>query len=450
MISNKLASGDYSPRAVKELLRSGEFNPVDFGVGLWHTMLEAFPCEKTIPDCITEGKRELWNKHSAAGGNPDSFISDVCRSERVCFSCPVKVSVVSFFTALGHEEKSVQRRLSRWLKDGKRPDNRLTCIMLCFALGLKAHSADVPLTDSEKATDANRFLTLVCNEQPLYLAMREEAIYYFCLANQCGRNPVENWQYACELISRTESIPFSDFESDDMTMAAFQTVEGVHDEEGLMRIISSTRTDKSKMYTTAKENCRLLLIAELDNKTVATQMNVISAKKENLGSKGDKARSDAVKIIAALKSFNDNGEIKPDTIELMEQYDLSDILTASGKLNDLLYNPGTAPNRMVLLFLLFSLDCGMRYDYDTCSLLESESLTEARTFDEYYNSLSLLLRNMGLAPLYPHRRFDFVILYAYQLFKKDLRQGQIPQLLTYYIVNALKIAAGREENNGKN
>jgi len=132
-------------------------------------------------------------------------------------------------------------------------------------------------------------------------------------------------------------------------------------------------------------------------------------------------------------------------VEQLEKYTLGDILHASDRL-DAIINGDALPERSLLLLTMLAQNCAQCYDSQSNTLDESDDFTDMLSFDEYFRSLSDALRAAAMAPLYPRRRLDFVVLYSYHLIKKDIARGNIPDALSGYMVKALNAITEENEN----
>ncbi len=451
-IKHSLEQGEYDdPSKVRALLKSGKFDLLEFKDALWEAVLTAFPCpkERGIPETLTAAKKNIWKQY--AEENPEAsqhdFVAEKCKTSNLCKQCESKKKLITFFEEIsGDSADTIRHRLTSWLSGKVKKLDRLTYIQLCFAFNMKIYPTTRMLTEEEKAEDANRFLTLACKQPPLYTVKPEEAVYYFCLANPQGRNNSENWKYACELVKKLESMDCSEKSEDDVyTMHTSMMIEGIHTEKELLDFVSKSRLDEHELYATAKANCEFLF-SQFEDSAAEKESSEILAR----GMQGDVdedgkrskirsvRKSIACELLDKLEEFDDTGVISEETIELLREYTLGEILHASDRLDEII-NGEALPDRNILLLTVLAQNCGMSYDADSNTLDESEELTDMPSFDDYFRGLSALLRTMGMAPLYPRWRMDFVVLYAYHLIKKDVIRGREPDALSEYMISALKL-----------
>ncbi len=441
-IRHALELGEYTdPAQVRKLLKSGKFSGAEFKDALWTAILTAFPCPKEggLPGSLTAAKQKVWGQLSVEhpAQSEHEIIESYCRTANLCMQCECKKKVIDFFVGIGSgSADTVRHRLTTWLTGKVSRLERLTYIQLCFALNLRVYPSAKQLTDEEKSRDANRFLALCCKQPPLYTARPEEAVYYFCLANPGQRDNKENWLYAQELIRRSAEYKAEKTEDDLYTMYAASAVESIKEEQQLLSFIAGNHFGEHELYSTAKENCRLLYeqfdISETVTRSAEYGEKTADSRKKPIRKK------DAQRVLDALSAFDDTGELGEDIIEALERYSFGDILYSSGRLDELLEGE-SRPDRTLLLLTMLAQNCGMEYDPVSNTLGESDDLTDIPSFNEYFRRLSALLRNMSMAPLYPRWRTDFVVLYAYHLLQKDILGDKEADSMSGYIVKALRL-----------
>lgn len=447
-IRRALEVGEYSdPVQVRRLLRGGEFAVAEFRESLWSAVMAAFPCPKEsgIPSNLTAAKQKLWGQMCEE--EPDLPVRErifrKCLSSNLCMQCECKKLLIDFFVEIGSgSADTVRHRLASWLSGRVKKLERLTCIQLCFAMNMRVYPAGSSLTDREKLMDANRFLTLTCGQPPLYTMIPEEAVYYYCLANPQGRSNSENWMCACSLAEKAARYSAGEAEEEMHTMYAVSVIENIRTENELLEFVAGCSMGEHELYATAKENCRLLF----EQFEIAGDVSDAVDGGRNSGSAGKKRavlKKDARKILDALCDYNETGRIAPEIIEGLEKYQFGDILYSSDLLEAFLEDE-VMPDRTLLLLTVLAQNCGMKYDPESNTLEESDDLTDLPSFSEYFISLSNLLRNMCMAPLYPRRRMDFIVLYAYHLLQKDILGERETGALSEYIIRELRLTM--EEN----
>lgn len=451
-IKRSLEMGEYNdPAQVRKLLKSGSFTPSEFKDSLWAAILAAFPCpkEEGIPNNLTAAKQKVWKQmqEEAPELSDHELIFTKCQTSNLCMQCECKKKLISFFEEIGSgSADTIRHRLTSWLTGKVRNLDRLTYIQLCFGLNMRVNPSSTQLTDEEKMHDANRFLTLCGKQSPLYTMKPEEAVYYYCLANPQERSNVENWKYACELIEKLDSVKAEETEDDMYTMFASSVMEGIHTEAQLFDFIAKNRYFEHEMYATAKENCRLLF----EQFKLSADVSMPIKKWQELTGHVQKERTitkkDACRVLDALAEFDENGTLDKDVMGLLEQYEFGDILYSSDKLEELLSDE-VSPDRTLLLLTVLAQNCGMRYEAESNTLEESDDLTDTPSFSDYFRSLSALLKNMGMAPLYPRWRMDFIVLYAYHLLQKDVLNEEEADSLSGYIIKALKMVMEENKND---
>ncbi len=436
-ITKALGTGEYTePSKIKEFLKSGSFASVEFKDELWQAILSAYPCpkEKDMPNSLTESKKALWKQFFC--DNPNStnrdFINHSCSVSTLCKQCFCKKQLIDFFEkAEGSSADTVRHRITTWLSGKVQKLERITYIQLCFALELRIFPEGKQLTYEEKQKDANRFLTISCRQPPLYAVRPDEAVYYFCLANSGGRSNIENWNHACELIEKVMNTkPLETAERDVYTMYAASELERISSEEELLRFVKENRLDEHEMNYTAKENCRFLFEQLVDWTQEDDKKNVGTVKK-----------GIAIRVLDAIKHFDECGEIDSQMLYWLGEYSLGEILRSSGVLDDII-NGNTLPDRTTLLLTILALNCSKEYHPENNTLDESEEFTDMPTFEEYLKVISTALRAMGMAPVYPRWRIDYIVLCSYFLMKKDILKKGIPDALSEYILRTLRTVSG--------
>jgi len=449
-IRRSLELGEYDdPAEVRRMLRGRNCTPDYFRDALWSAILAAFPCPKKsgIPGNLTAAKQKLWAQLCA--DEPEltdhERIFKKCQNSNLCMQCECKKRIIDFFEQIGSgSTDTIRHRLASWLSGRVSRLDRVTYIQLCFAMNMRVHPSDMQLSDEQKLNDVNRFLTLSCKQPPLYTIKADEAVYYYCLANPGDRTNAENWLYACRLIERSSRLD-ADGKEDMFTMHASSMIESVRSEADLFGFISRCCLDDRELYYTAKENCRLLF----EQFDIAEQVAQSVDESRRLTGKLKKSRNilkkDALRILNTLSEYDELGKIDDDVVELIEKHEFGDILYSSDQLEGFL-DGDVMPDRTILLLTVLAQNCGMRYDPSTNTLEESDDLTDLPSFSEYFGNLATLLRNMCMAPLYPRRRMDFIVLYAYHILQKDFMAESEIGSLSEYIVRALKITMEGNKN----
>ncbi len=443
-IKRSLELGEYNdPVQVRRLLRSGKFEMQEFKDALWSSILEAFPCPKEggIPQNLTTAKQKLWQRlcEEEPELSEHERIEKQCRCSNLCMQCESKKQIIAFFAGIDTgSDDTIRHRLASWLSGRVRKLERITCIQLCFAMNMRVYPEGRQLSDAEKLTDANRFLTLACRQPPLYTMKPDEAVYYYCLANPCGRSNVENWNYACRLIDRISESASANAGKEMHTMYAAAVIEGITTEEELLDFVMQSSVSDHELYATAKENCRLLFELFDISEDISNAVDEGRTGTGKYKKKRNVLKKVALSILDAISNYDESGRIDSDVLELLERYEFGDILYCSDRLESFL-DDGELPDRTLLLLTVLAQNCGMKYDPETNTLEESDDLTDLPSFSEYFNSLSVLLSNMGMAPLYPRRRIDFIVLYAYHMLQKDVLGDREVGALSDYIIRALKL-----------
>jgi len=448
-IRRSLELGEFNdPVQVRRLLKSGKFRIQEFKEALWEAILSAFPCPKEaeIPGNLTAAKQKVWRDMCSV--TPElsvhEHILDKCRCSNLCMQCECKKRIIDFFGEIGTgSDDTIRHRLASWLSGRVKNLDRTTCIQLCFAMNMRVHPAGVQLSDAEKQSDANRFLTLACRQPPLYTMKPEEAVYYFCLANPGERSNSENWKYACALRDRVSAMEAVEADEEMHTMYAVSVIESIRTEEELISFIRQSSVTEHELYATAKENCRLLFEQFDISDDVSNAIGEAHAG-GRLRKKRNVLKKEAIRILDALSAYDECGNIDAEIIDMLDRYEFGDILYCSDRLEAFLHD-GDIPDRTLLLLTVLAQNCGMKYDTETNTLEESDDLTDLPSFGEYFASLSALMNNMCMAPLYPRRRMDFIVLYAYHMLQKDVMSERETGALSSYITGALKLTM---EGNG--
>ena len=443
-IRRALELGEYSdPVQVRKMLRGGEFAVSEFRESLWAAVMAAFPCPKEngIPGNLTTAKQKLWQQMCAEqpGLTDRERIFGKCLSSNLCMQCECKKSLIDFFVDTGSgTADTVRHRLASWLSGRVKKPDRLTCIQLCFAMNMRLYPAGSGPDGEEKLLDANRFLTLACGQPPLYTMRPDEAVYYYCLANPGGRSNTENWLYACSLIERFANAGAAAFEEEMHTMYAVSVIENIRTEKELQEFVAGCSMGEHELYATAKENCRLLFEQFDIARDVSDAVEEDGRKEQHAGKKRNVLKKDANRILDALSDYDETGRLDEEIITQLEKYQFGDILYSSDRLEAFLEDEDM-PDRTLLLLTVLAQNCGMKYDPVSNTLEESDDLTDLPSFGEYFISLSSLLRNMCMAPLYPRRRMDFIVLYAYHMLQKDILGEKEAGALSEYIIKALRL-----------
>jgi len=450
-IRRALEQGEYNdPVQVRRLLKSSRFAKQEFKDALWEAILEAYPCpmESDMPGNLTSAKKKVWEQMvlDAPELSAHEHIVRKCRNSNLCMQCACKKKIIDFFVSIeSGSADTIRHRLTSWLSGKVHKLDRLTCIQLCFAMNMRVYPLSQVPSDEEKKRDARRFLTLRCKQPPLYTIRTDEAVYYYCLANPEGRSNTENWKYACDLIDKAKHASYEESDDDMYTMFAVTAMEDIRSEGELLRFLSNIRLSEHEQYATAKENCRLLFEQFDLSEAVARSVDEKFGNRDRSGKSRMLLKKDAIRILDALVRFDDTGELDAEVLNDLEKYDFGDILYSSDRLEELL-NDDVLPDRTVLLFTVLAQNCGMKYDPETNTLEESDDLTDIPSFNEYYSNLTIILQNMGMAPLYPRWRTDFIVLYAYHLMQKDLLDEKEPNSISGYIIKALKLTMEEDQH----
>lgn len=451
-IMRELSGGEYSdPFLVRAAISRDGMRPDSFAVRFWRALHMSGACPLTetfrtqgaegVAAALPKGWSEDWeNRCKENGVQPTQltlvdYLYGICVKKPLCRPCRCKDRVISFLAqTLGGDEKArnaAKRNVSNWLTD-KLPLDRETYIKLCYALGLRALGEG---TEEEKARSADRFLSLCCAQNPLHLSDAEEAVHHYCLRYPLGQElPAEedysgtdNYSYALSLIERIGTAEFTADDSWMFTAEAGAAVDRLRSEEDILAYAQSCRSHQSDEYYTAKCVLGDFMTAYEDELAISGE----KSKRMRAGVTKEEAR----RTIAAFEQL----DCDTSALEDISRYAgrLADVLYASAAAEEIV--SGRRPmSRTVLLLCLLAQNCGAVFSSEQMDMVQTDDFTDVRSFNEFFRMLNATLNDCSMAPMNPHRRLDFLILYSYFLFSRGAMMGEMPDAFSVYMARAVE------------
>lgn len=402
------------PEYVMQFLAGERFNLVSFSTGLWSTMLDAFPCE-----CVNVSRETRMN----------------CRRSPLCRPCPVKQRFIDCLIRMdeksGESSESLRRKVNGWLNGDVLPKKRDIYLKLCHALGLRTQYMEL-FPEHYDNLNADRFYTRICVQPPFDLESSTELAHYFALSHPLGKelalgdtyDPVENWHYALALAEKLKKAM-----SREKSASAYAGLDAgcFTSEEKLLEYAAGV-ADKPDAGAVSREYFKTFCADYLARKGEEAARRKRGGGTETNRTVGRCDRAQAQLIVNKYLS------ISPDIEDCGET--LSDIIFKSGRVSHAATGSGVPPRRLLLLCLLAENAApGTGGDPDT---VDFDSL---RSFKEFFNLINKTLAENNMAMLYPHRQFDFCILYSYFLMKSEMRENlrSTGDLLAIYWNRAARI-----------
>lgn len=459
-----LAQGEYDdPFKLLGFLERPEKPLTSFASELWNTALLRYPCELFARLCeesaayfgasefteatyigLPETRREeflfyLQTHPIKEAKDIPAAVSDYlfarCLSSPPCRPCQCKRMLVEFFQTMSDDGKNfdaAKRIVNYWLS-GHRPTDRKTYIELCYALGLRTGSKLPP------SLSANRFLSFACDQNPLYVRNVEEAVHYFCLHRPLGQDlPIdepydaaENYRYAESLLTQIKNVTRQGVSKNQYTAQSLLYIDEIKEESDLFSFLSGLPSVENQRYQTAT---RLLtqFLEEYDDDLHIDEWDTLD---DDLNeSESRMKKKEAHPLVRAFMNM-DVMELKrliPST-----SFCLSDALYQSGIVRDMV--KGKIPvDRSVVLLTALALNYGILYDVDKQKIRQGEDLNELLSFNAFCCELSDVLDSCAMAPLYPRRKLDFLILYSYLKMTKQIHKRSTTDSLTYYLTETIR------------
>ena len=472
-----LRQGEYDdPFALRKYLENSDRVLTSFSQELWATALMRYPCANFAKLCEIcsaaldsaqdagqaaakqfEGKkREDWLRfysrrpiQTRADIVPvvSAYLRETCLSSPICRPCDCKKRLVDFFTETsgGMSYESVKRNVNNWLSGASKPADRRTYIALCYALGLRI------LPGTSAPISADRFLSFVCDQNPLHVRDAEEAVHYFCLRRPMGRelpvgseyDTVGNFRYAVSLLDRIEAGQTErPAETERYTIQSRQYLDGVEKEEELVAHLSGAPKEEHRYHTASiilKRFCREYE-EYLENETQFSDWDLGEAYREERSKKKPPTKQAAIDMIHLLTELEPERLKAAGAKEFAKQYSLSDALYRSEIVEQMA--AGELPmERAVVLLTALTLNYGIIYDAGRKRMRQTRELSNIPTFNHFCRTLSDMLEHCTMAPLYPKRRLDFLVLYAYLRMTKDVNKHQTVGALSDYLAMAVQSMA---------
>ena len=473
-----LRQGEYDdPFALRKYLENSDRVLTSFSQELWATALMRYPCAnfaKLCADCdaaLTSGrdagqaaakrfegkKQEDWLRfysrrpiQTRADIVPvvSAYLRETCLSSPLCRPCDCKKRLVDFFTETsgGMNYESAKRNVNNWLSGASKPADRRTYIALCYALGLRI------LPGTAAPISADRFLSFVCDQNPLHVRDAEEAVHYFCLRRPMGQalspgddyDTAGNYRYAADLLDRIKEAGQggSSVGSERYTIQSRQYLDGVEKEEELVAHLSRAPKEEHRYHTASiilKRFCREYE-EYLENETQFADLDLGEAYREEWSKKKPLTKQAAADMIHLLI------ELEPEQLkaagagEFARQHSLSDALYRSEIVGQMA--GGELPmERAVVVLTALTLNYGIIYDAGRKRMRQTKELSNIPTFNHFCRTLSDMLEHCTMAPLYPKRRLDFLVLYAYLRMTKDVNKHQTVGALSDYLAMAVQSMA---------
>lgn len=461
-IMRSIESGGYpDPADIGELFDKKDFALPTFAQNLWQSLAAAYPCAlqiKMTRSLIDEGyqaaaaylpenRRQAWYDYygESNASEPDDvqtlvrgFLGSVCISSPICRPCSCKKRLIDFYERFENSRESAKRLINCWLTGTIIPNKKETFIRLGYALSLRAYPIGYEPDAQERKREINRFLCFMCGQNPLHLSDPSEAVHWFCLKDPGELSPFENYVRAMDII---ESISQNDRVYDRtgvFTMRAGESLERVKTEDELIAMISSGGLFIHDSYYTAKRHFRRFLE---DYEIVLDNCGLLD---EQVRRVRMPTKEQSLRLLKLIDLFSKGAAVDTDELsDYLSRYSLSDVLYASGRLKDVL-NGTAQTDRTLLMLTVMAMNYGIRYDTALSMVSETDELTDQGSFDDFCNMLSDILKRCSMAPLYPRRRLDFMVLYAYYLMSRRPK-GTMCQSLSWYFASAIRESVNKTD-----
>lgn len=439
-----------------------------FAQELWQATLTRYPCELyigTIDACeelaasekdlvlagevLPANKRNLWKNYTIENKLENNekiveyvttFFRETCRSNPICRPCRCKKKLTDFFERIsGDRHDSVKKTINNWISGHSSPNNREGYIQLCYALGLRVVS-----TEAVKTLDANRFLSLSCGQNPLYLRSAQEAIHYFCLKRPFGEempldkeyDNAENYRYAMSLIDLLNTQSGVGVCSSGYTIQSRLMIDGITSEDELISFVSSHTEDRSERYYSAQKLLKNFL---KEYEQLLHDMEKDEKDKE----KKPLTKGRAIEIVEIFsKVCTDSSSIRKLKKVVDEGFSLSDALYRSDIVCEMSCGEQVV-SRSILLLTALSLNYGTAFDVHTGRMRATRAFDDIPSFQAFCRTISAVLDSCNMAMFYPRRKIDFLILHSYMSMTRDMNKTGFSDTLSYYLIESMNLI-----NNG--
>lgn len=467
-----VASGRFdNPTKVKEYFRNGRFSFESFGYELWRLLLIGHPCERmqrllgAASGSVSEIKDALLKEIpgfdvSAVDGFFDAnkkpslykmreFMRDClikrCSKKVLCRPCTCKKTLVDFMVSVteGAREDSISRTVNNWFTYTNEKLDRSKCIQLCYALGLRCFKQGERALMSEgmRNLDAERFLGIICRQDPFHVRKPDEAIFFYCLMRPMGEklplnekyDPIKNYAFANELLRKYYSY------------AAYRNAPGDGHSSIPMEYTQVVRNSISESTDVSDLLDLLLNLANMPNveryaasKYITQFYRDLQVNAVELAANTAALTKDlAMRTVMALKDIDEQQISSHGIKEAISKYTLSELLYKSGIIVSMA--EGRIPiERNIMLLCSLAMGYGIAYAPGRRTpVRETADFIDSITFTAFFEKISATLRTCCFSPLYPRSKFDFMILYSYYLGRTDLRKGRAVDSIATYLTRAV-------------
>lgn len=454
-IMRSIERGGYpDPADIRELFEEKNFAIPTFAQNLWDSLTTAYPCAlqmkmvrsflnagyEAAAQYLPENRQQAWLDHCSKGNvsEPDDaqalvreFLGSVCISNPICRPCSCKKRLIDFYERFENSRESAKRLINCWLTGTIVPNKKETFIRLGYALSLRAYPIGYEPDAQERKGEINRFLCFMCGQNPLHLSEPSEAVHWFCLKDPGDLSPFENYVRAMDMIDNISSNDSGCDMTGVFTMKVGESLERVKTEDELVAMISSGGLFIHDSYYTAKRHFRRFLE---DYEIVLDNCGLLD---EQVRRGRMPTKEQSLRLIKLIELFSKGASVNAGELsDYLSRYSISDVLYASGRLKDVL-NGTAQTDRTLLMLTVMAMNYGIRYDSALSMVSETDELTDQRSFNDFCNTLSDILKRCSMAPLYPRRRLDFMVLYAYYLMSRRPK-GTMCQSLSWYFASAIK------------
>lgn len=452
-----------------------------FSQELWQLTAARFPCKiygELLRECgstaagsksfekaaavLPVTKRRTWSdycsEYAAKKTDPAQlvfgFLEKTCLSHPICRPCTCKENLIKFFEATGTSGGTAKKNINNWLSGHSAPGSRKSCIQLCYALGLRIPGGSY----IAPALNADRFLSMTCGQNPLYTRDAEEMIHYYCLMNPQGKKTgfdedydrAENYLYSMKLTEKAKTHKTA-AAYNHYTFAAKELINRADGEDAILDLVASLSVTGEDRYASAKELLKRFYdeYDELCNPDPDGEKKKKSGKSQaadNAEKRRKLSKERAARIIDILsEAQTDSASLNELERFVNDGYVLSDALYSSSTVKDMI--DGVRPvTRNVLMLTLLSLNYGVKYDMESGQMLDTEDFDEiaggsfdrAVSFNSFCTRISETLDSCELAPLYPRRRFDYLVLYSYLRMSVDVSKRDTADALSDYLIRSMK------------
>lgn len=467
-----VANGRFdSPAKIKQYFRNGRFSFESFGYELWRLLLIGHPCErmkrlmgaasgnineikalllKEIPGFDVSAVDDFFASHPKPSPyRLREFMRDCliqrCSQKVLCRPCTCKKAIVDFMVSVteGAREDSVSRTVNNWFSYTNEKLDRSKCIQLCYALGLRCfkQTERASISESMRDLDAERFLGVICRQDPFHVRKPDEAIFFYCLMRPMGErlppseryDPIKNYAFANELLRKYYSY------------AAYRNAPGdgqsgmVMDYTQVVRNSISETTDISDLLDLLLNLSSMPNVERFAASKYITQfyrdlqVNAVELAANTAGLTKDLA----MRTIMALKDIDEQQISSQGIKEAISRYTLSELLYKSGIIISMA--EGKIPiERNIMLLCALAMGYGIAYvPGRRTPIRETADFIDSTSFAAFFEKVSATLRMCCFSPLYPKSKFDFMILYSYYLGRNDLRKGKAVDSIATYLTRAV-------------